>query len=128
MSECAVTGFVESAGQQTGADVSHHVDPQTNLATVKGCLSDDALGAVAGVGQQHVISLIGYVAEKVALQNSGSSLKFLSLQLFVAVEHGVELLLEATSFSTGMYQYMIFDDFALSLKGEYFGVCVILFK
>ena len=76
-------GLIESAGQQTGADTGHHIYPQPNFAAIEGSLSDDALGTVAGVGQQHVVGLVGDVAEEVALDDRCGSLQLLLLQLLV---------------------------------------------
>ena len=80
------------------------------------------------VGQQHVVGLIGHVAEKIAFDDGCSALQLLCLELLIAVEHGIELLLEAAPFSVGMYHHMIFCDFSLTLEAEDLSVCVILFK
>ena len=59
MTELAVTHLVELAGQQLGADISHHITPKSNLRTIKRSLFDNALGAITRVAHQHIVGLIG---------------------------------------------------------------------
>ena len=69
MAEVTMFNLIESAGQLLTANIRHQVYPQSNLRTVEGSLSDDALGTVARVSQQYVVSLIGNVAEEVTFQD-----------------------------------------------------------
>ena len=121
MAEGAVADLIESAGQQLALDVGHHIYPKPDLGAVKRRLSDDALGTVAGIGQKDFVSLVGYIAEEVALDDGCDTFQFLLLELFIAVKDSIQLLLEAAPCCLCVYNDMIFLDFALSFKTGYLG-------
>ena len=108
MTEVTVAHLIESAGQLLAADIRHQVYPQSYLCAIKRSLSDDALGAVAGICQQYVVSLVGYIAQEVALQHGCGTFQLRGFQLLIAVEHGVQLLLERQPISHSMYHDVVF--------------------
>ena len=69
MTELAVAHLVESAFSHACLHTCHQPHPQGNLRTVEGRLLDDALGAVCDVGDNHLVGLVGGVAEEIALEN-----------------------------------------------------------
>ncbi len=52
----------ESSVSETRSDTCHQVGPQCNLRTVERSLLNKALGAVAGIGGQNPVGLIGGIA------------------------------------------------------------------
>ena len=128
MAEVTMGYFIEPAGQLAAADIRHQVYPQSNLGTIEGSLPNDALGTVTGVCQQYVVSLVGHVAEEVALQHSGGPLQFGSLQLLIAVEYGIKLLLECPPVSFGVYHDVVFCYLAITGETEYLSQCIVCFN
>ena len=108
MTEVTMAYLIESAGQLLAVDIRHQICPQSYLGTIEGRLSDDAFGTVASVSQQYIVSLVGYIAQEVALQHGCGTFQLRGFQLLIAVEHGVQLLLERQPVSHSMYHDVVF--------------------
>ena len=94
MTECPVTHFIESALADTGLNVCHQIDPKGNLRTVKRCLLDDTHGTIRHIGYDHIIGLVGGIAEEIALENRLSPLECTFKQLIICTEDRFELLVK----------------------------------
>ena len=114
----AVGHLVEAVGTHGGGHAGHEVGPEGDLRAVEGWLLDDALGAVAGVGREHEVGLVGCVAEEVALEDGdGAGRQHAVQQSGVGVEQGVELLLEGAAAAFGVDDEVVFG-YALAVGRE----------
>ena len=113
--------------QRTRLYVCHQIHPQGNLRTVQRCLFHKTLGAVARIGNGHLVGLVSRITQEVALKHSHRSLKLSLNQLLVRIHQRIQLVVESqTAVRYVQYSVIFFYPFA-AIKGKEvcIGVCVV---
>ena len=115
MTELTVTHFVETALVKLCLDTRHQIHPEGYFRAVEGCLLDDALRTEGEVGSDDIVSLVGSVAEEVALEDSLCT-RELRAQGVVGVQHRLKLLGIRQSRVSDVYNRLILSDLGAIIK------------
>ena len=126
MTELTVTHFVETALVEFCLDTRHQIHPEGNFRAVEGCLLDDALRTEGEVGSDDIVSLIGSIAEEVALEDSLCTRKLQS-QGVIGVQHSLKLLGIRQSRVGDMYNRLIFSNLSAVVKTNHLSFRVLEF-
>ena len=91
VTELSVAGFIEAALADGGLYARHHVEPHGHLRTIEWRLLDNGLCTIGHIAKDDVVSLVGCVAEEIALENGCGPLVF-SLEGCAGIQYGLQLL------------------------------------
>ena len=119
MAELAVAYGVETAMGDACLHSRHQVDPEGDFRPVEWCLLDDALGAVGHVGHDHLVLLVGRVAQKVALEHGASSAQLAADQAVVGAQDGFELLGEGHLWCGDVYHGVVLAHLGAVVEAEH---------
>ena len=64
-----MTHFIQTTLSDTRLHIRHQIHPEGDLRPVKRCLLDDTLGTIRHISHDHIVGLIGSVAEEVTFEN-----------------------------------------------------------
>ena len=127
MTELTVTDLIEAALVELRFDTRHQIDPEGNFRAVEGRLLDDTLCTEGEVGSDDIISLVGCVAEEVALEN-GLGAGELCTQGVVGVQDGLKLLGIGQSRISDVDDGLIFPDLGAVIKADDLGSGIFQFN
>ena len=125
MTELAVAHLVESAFSHACLYTCHQPHPKGNLRAVEGCLLDDALGAVCNVGDNHLVGLVGGVAEEIALENGLCTRQLTFYQMVICTNDGFQLLGEWQTLLCDTDYCMILLYLRAVVKARHVGTCIL---
>ena len=125
MLETIVLDSVETAMSDGCPYTRHEIHPEGYLGAVERCLLDDTLGAVGHVGYNHIVLLVGSIAEEIALEDCLRTRQFLFHQQIIGIEYSLQLIDEGKSGLADVNHRMIFSDFSSVVELTDFYKCFI---